>query len=172
VRDPRDVTVSAYYQKTKRNYDFQGSLKEYVYHPVGSIASNIEFYNIWADQSQVPQDFLLLTYEDMHANAEKEVGKALRFIGLSEISEEDISYAVEECRFENMRRLEASNALKSKNLAPRNPNDEKTYKTREGVVGGHKKYLEAEELEYINRIIEQNLNDRLSFYKFQNTKLY
>jgi len=170
VRDPRDVTVSAYYQKTKRNYNFQGSLKEYVYHPVGSIESNIEFYNIWADQSHVPKDFLLLTYEDMHADAEKELEKALRFVGLNEISSEDISYAVEECRFENMRRIEASNALQSKNLAPRNPQDEKTYKTREGVVGGHRKYLDSEDMEYIDRLIDKNLDDKYEFYKTQQKK--
>ena len=105
----------------------------------------------------------------MHADAEKELGKALRFIGLNEISEEDISYAVEECRFENMRRIEASNALQSRNLAPRNPEDKETYKTREGVVGGHKKYFELEELEFINRIVDHELKNKYYFYKRENS---
>jgi len=105
----------------------------------------------------------------MHADAERELGKALRFIGLNEISAGDISYAVEECRFENMRRIEAKNALQSRNLAPRDPGDEKTYKTREGIIGGHKKNLEFDELDYINQRIDQQLDDKYKFYKKLNS---
>ncbi|MEX2337383.1 MAG: sulfotransferase domain-containing protein [Aquisalimonadaceae bacterium] len=165
VRDPRDVTVSAYFQKTKRNYNYEGELKDYVYEPVGSIETNIEFYNIWARNRHIPSDFLLMTYEDMHADTERELRRAVDFIGLENVSDETISRAVEFCRFENMRKLESSNALGSRAMAPRDAKDESTYKTREGRIGGYAKHLDAEEIAHIDRLIDERLAHLYAAYR-------
>ncbi|MFP4561325.1 MAG: sulfotransferase domain-containing protein, partial [Thiohalorhabdus sp.] len=154
TRDPRDVTVSSYFQKTKRNINFQGSLRDYVYEPVGSVETNIEFYNIWARNREVPKDFLLVTYEDLQRDTEEQMRRVLDFLGLGKISEETVREAVEFCRFDNMRQLEATNALGSKRLAPRDAGDESTYKTREGRIGGYVDHLDAEEIGHINRLIQ------------------
>ncbi|MFA9460551.1 sulfotransferase domain-containing protein [Thiohalorhabdus methylotrophus] len=164
VRDPRDVTVSAYFQKTKRNPNFHGTLEEYVYEPRGSIESNIAFYNIWARNRQVPRDFLLLTYENMQENAHQELRRVMDFMGLSEVSNEALEMAVEFCRFENMRKMESSNSLDSKRLTPRDSSDETTYKTREGRSGGYVDYLDAPEIGHINRLIAERLDPYFSFY--------
>src|SRR5690625_738019 len=95
VRDPRDVTVAAYFQKTKRNINFAGSLKEYVYEPVGSIATNIEFYNIWARNRSVPKDVLLVAYEDVHADAVSELRRVIEFRRLRDITDGTPESAVE-----------------------------------------------------------------------------
>ncbi len=165
VRDPRDVTVSAYFQKTKRNINFQGSLKDYVYHPVGSIATNIAFYNIWAWNRHLPETFLLMTYEGLHADASRELRRAMELIGVTDITDETLQRAVDACRFDQMRRLEAANALGSKRLAPRDAADESTYKTREGRVGGHAKYLDPEEIAYMDRLIDQELDPLYAQYR-------
>lgn len=165
VRDPRDVTVSAYFQKTKRNYNFEGDLRDYVYEPVGSIETNIEFYNIWARNRQVPSDFLLMTYEDMHADAERELRRAVDFIGLEGVSDEIIARAVEFCRFDNMRKLESSNALGSRAMAPRDAADESTYKTREGRTGGYVDHLDPEEIAHIDALIDRKLDPLYAVYR-------
>lgn len=165
VRDPRDVTVSAYFQKTKRNINFEGTLKEYVYHPVGSIATNIAFYNIWARNHHLPETFLLMSYEQLHADARGELRRAMELIGVTDISDETLDRAVEACSFDQMRKLEASNALGSKRLAPRDAADETTYKTREGRVGGFADHLDAEEVDYINRLIDAELDPLYAQYK-------
>ncbi len=165
VRDPRDVTVSAYFQKTKRNYNFSGTLEEYVYEPVGSIATNIEFYNIWARNRSVPKAFLLVTYEGLHRDPEGELKRVIEFAGIYGVSNETIRQAVEACRFDEMRKLEASNALRSKRLAPRDPSDQATYKTREGRVGGFVRHLQKDEIAYINDLIEKRLDNFYAFYK-------
>lgn len=164
VRDPRDVTISAYFQKTRRNNNYSGTLREYVYHPVGSIETNIEFYNIWARNRDVPDDFLLMTYEDMHEDTARELRRAVEFLGIDGVSDDTIMTAVEECRFDNMRKLEATNALGSKRLAPRDSEDETTYKTREGRVGGYASHLEPDEVAYIDRVIAERLDPLYSRY--------
>ncbi len=158
VRDPRDVTISAYFQKTRRNDDFAGTINEYLHQPVGSIDTNIEFYNIWARNRSVPRDFLLVTYEDMHQDAVRELRRVVEFIGLFDVPETVIREAVEACSFENMRRMESDNALGSKRLAPRDVADETTYKTREGRVGGHVSHLEPEDVAYINNLLKERLD--------------
>ncbi len=166
VRDPRDVTVSAYYQKTKRNINFEGTLRDYVYEPVGSIATNIAFYNIWAENREVPNDFLLMTYEDLHTDAVGELRRLVEFIGIDAAGEDDVlKAAVEACSFENMRRLESANAYGSGRLAPRDANDETTYKTRSGRVGGYVDELEAPEIEYMDTLIAERLHNDFRFYK-------
>ena len=164
VRDPRDVTISAYFQKTKRNNNYSGTLKDYVYHPVGSIETNIAFYNIWSQNRDVPDGFLLMTYEDMHADTAGELRKAVEFLGIKDVSDDTIHAAVDDCRFDNMRKLEASNALGSKRLAPRNAADESTYKTREGRVGGYASHLEPAEVTYIDQLIAERLDPLYSRY--------
>jgi hypothetical protein len=164
VRDPRDVTVSSYFQKTKRNINYQGSLRDYVHEPVGSVATNIAFYNIWARNRQVPADFLLVTYEDLQADAEGQLRRVLQFLGLDRVSDAAVSEAVAFCRFDNMRQMEATNALGSKRLAPRDAGDQATYKTREGRIGGYADHLDRAEIDYINDLIRERLDPLYSFY--------
>lgn len=165
VRDPRDVTVSAYYQKTKRNYNFEGSLAAYVYHPVGSIETNVAFYNIWARQRHVPKGFLLVTYEDMHRDPVGELKRVVDFVGISGVTQEMLVKAVTACSFDNMRRMETENALGSKRLAPRDVSDSTTYKTRSGTVGGYQQELAENEIAHIGRLIDVELDDYYAFYK-------
>lgn len=68
IRDPRDVIVSLYFQKTKRVHQYTGSLSEFLYREQGSFNSLLHFYNIWAKNRNVPEDFLLLRYEEIHAD--------------------------------------------------------------------------------------------------------
>ncbi|WP_290648832.1 sulfotransferase domain-containing protein [Aquisalimonas sp.] len=165
VRDPRDVTVSAYFQKTKRNINFHGTIREYVYEPVGSIETNIAFYNIWAENRGIPDDFLLLTYENLHADATRELERLVRFVGIKGVSTETLQTAVDACTFENMRRLESTNALGSGRLAPRDVDDQSTYKTREGRIGGYVDHLEPPEIAHVDRLIGARLHDDYAFYK-------
>jgi len=164
VRDPRDVTVSAYFQKTKRNYNYEGALEEYLHEPVGGLEANIAFYNIWARNRHVPSDFLLMTYEDIHADAAHELRRAVEFVGLKGVSDQAIAAAVEACRFDKMRKMEATNALGSKRMAPRDASDESTYKTREGRTGGYRDHFGAADIHAMEDIIDAQLDAAYAFY--------
>lgn len=169
VRDPRDVLVSSYFQKTKRNINYEGTLEEYVYEPVGSLESIIEFYNIWARNRDVPADFLLMTYEDMHADTVAELRRLVEFLGLEGISDAILERAVDFCSFDNMRRLELSNEYRTGALSARDPNDESTYKTREGRIGSYRDKLQTPEIEYIDRRINERLDPLFDRYRRDGT---
>jgi len=54
VRDPRDVLVSYFFQYTLRGDNaiandpgFDGSLSDFIRHPIGGLQSIVRFYNIW-----------------------------------------------------------------------------------------------------------------------------
>ena len=164
VRDPRDVTISAYFQKTRRNNDFSGTINEYLHQPVGSIDTNVEFYNIWARNRSVPRDFLLLAYEDMHEDVVRELRRVVEFLGVSGVPDTVLREAADSCSFENMRRMEADNALGSKRLAPRDAADETTYKTREGRVGGYVRHLHPAQITYMDDLIAERLDPLYARY--------
>jgi hypothetical protein len=165
VRDPRDVVVSSYFQKTKRNINYSGSLASYVYEPVGSTETVVEFYNIWARNRGVPREFLLVTYEDLHADTRAELRRVVDFVGLGMIREEALEWAVDFCGFDNMRRLEAQNQYGTGALAPRDRDDQDTYKTREGRVGSFRDRLDPQEIAPIDAVVDARLDPLYERYR-------
>lgn len=165
VRDPRDVLVSSYFQKAKRNYNYVGSLEEYLQERRGGLESIIAFYNIWAANRDQPDGFLMVAYEDMHADTARELRRVLDFIGLTRVRDEDIAGAVESCSFDNMRRLEQDNAFNTGALAPRDRDDESTYKTRQGKAGGYREHLTAQQIAWIDDTMGRQLDPLYERYR-------
>jgi len=116
VRDPRDVVLSQYHFQMKRKViDESYPLLEFVQRFVDGKTS---IYGSWgenvagwmATRYNTP-DFLLLRYEDMIADAPRELGKIADFLGIPR-DPERISWAVEQSSAECMRELEKKQALK------------------------------------------------------------
>lgn len=157
VRDPRDVIVSLYFHKKNRDDAYNGTISEFIHEEVGGIDTLIKFYKIWERNRCIPKDFLLVRYEDIHKNPEKELRKILKFIGLEGIRNELIRKAVSFASFENMQRMERENRLGSFRLMPTNKADINSYKTRRGKVGGYVDYLSKDEINFLNRKIGTSL---------------
>jgi hypothetical protein len=163
VRDVRDVMVSLYFQNSRRTADQslpEEMLKDidtFVRSDVGSLDSFLTFYKIWYQARTIPRAFLLVRYEDMHADPEGELRKVLDFAGVKGLKEADIQEAVTFAKFENMRELELAGAGNRKMLAPGNVDDPESFKTRRGKVGGYWDYLSEETVEYINRRADAEL---------------
>lgn len=165
IRDPRDVIVSLYFQKTKRVHQYTGTLSEFLYREQGSFNSLLHFYNIWAENRKVPEDFLLIRYEDIHKDPQGELRKVLNFIDLPEIPDDVIHEAVQYASFENMRQLEIEDRFSSKSLRAVNERDYESYKTRKGIVGGFRTYLKENEVAYLDKKIKDDLSDFYWWYK-------
>lgn len=169
VRDPRDVVVSAYFQKNKRfsvqthgveaKEQYTGTLSDYLYEPVGSFDTILRFYNIWEENRHVPEGFLCVRYEDMHRHTFKELRRVVNFIGLPEVPDKIITETVEFASFENMRKMEEQDILNSYRLRPDDKTDKESYKVRKGKIGGFVDYLSPDEIDYVNRKMKQNLSD-------------
>ena len=81
------------------------------------------------------------------------------FIGLEDVSKEEIENAFEFSSFSNMRQMEKENKFNVKRLRPGEENNVDSYKVRRGIVGGYKDYLSEEEIDRLNqkmRLLSKN----------------
>lgn len=156
VRDPRDVMVSYYFQRTRRQNESY-SLSDFIRHPWWGIDRLIDFMRGWYEHRHVPLDFLLVRYEDLHRDPKIELRRILQFLGIIDISDDIIRNAVSYASFDNMRKMSLSELKHWSVLAPTNPNDPESFKVRRGEVGGYKKYLTREDIEYIEEKMRRGL---------------
>jgi len=164
VRDPRDVMVSCYFQATKRINVYQGSISEFIRDERFGIHKCVNFYSIWGENQHVPAAFLLVRYEDMHANPQSVLKQVLEFIGVSDVSLDLLDTSVEFGRFENMKRMEATGQFKRQVLTPGNSGDEESYKVRRGKVGGYSDYLSSEDRQFLTQAISEAQSPILDWY--------
>jgi len=192
VRDPRDVIVSAYFQQSKRVNErpatlrlilkewiingikpyitirmkpYKETLQNFIREETGSLETLLAFYNIWSENRHIPQDFLLVYYEDLHSNTHHELRRIAHFLGISSLKDETINQAVDYASFDNMRKMEIQNEDSTENiLKPFKKEDEESFKTRKGKVSGFTDYLSQEDIEYLNKRIKESLSD---FYKYK-----
>ena len=157
IREPKDVMVSFYFHKTKRasKIDFQGSISDFIRSRRLGIQKLINFYNTWHKNQNVPEDFLLLRYEDLHTNTYETVKSVLSFIGLDDIQDRVIYNAIEFASFSNMKKMESSQAIESSILQPGDSQDQNSYKVRKGKVGGYTEHLTEEDIDYIDKVIKK-----------------
>ena len=158
VRDPRDVVVSMYFERSRREQVDVGTMGDFLEASVGSLNTILEYYNIWAANRGQAGDFLMIRYEDLQQGSAVELRRLLDFIGLSEVSNEHIAEAVEYSSFKNMREMEMGGDVSSGRLKPRNRNDMESFKTRKGVVGGYVEYLEPAQIDSVERRITERLD--------------
>jgi len=159
VRDPRDVVVSSYFQHTKRERVFLGTISEFIRHKVYGIERIINYYNFWYQRKNFFRDFLLIKYENLHFSPEKEIRKILKFLNLNFIRDEIIEDAISFSSFDKMREIEKRGIIENQRLKPADPKDIESYKTREGKVGEYIKYLTKEDIKFVNEKIKKLLPD-------------
>jgi len=110
VRDPRDVVVSQYhYHRKIRKIENDSPMEKFITRflagetcPHGSWGQNVI---TWLATSEGDPRFLLLRYEDMVADAARELAKVGAFLNLS-VSPGQIAQAVERSSADRMRKLE------------------------------------------------------------------
>ena len=155
ARDPKDVVVSAYFHKRKRKkMAFSASFSDFLRDEVGSLKTYLAFLNSWANSKEI-SDCLIIRYEEMHSDTLAVLRSIFDFAGVKDISNKSLSAAIEFGLFDNMRELETSGILGSDRLRPIDPNDESSYKTRKGEVGGFVEHFSEDDLAYANSLIKE-----------------
>ena len=168
ARDPRDVIVSLYYQKKfrrRREITYHGTLKDFLRESTGGIESIVTFYNVWAENRHLPRDFLLIKYEDIVDDPERELRRMLCFLDIDWLPDAVIAEAVRFGSFDNLKKIEADNLLGHGALSTRDRNNDEAYKVRKGKVGGYVDYLSVEQIAHLNHVIEAGLVDYFDCYK-------
>ena len=176
ARDPRDVIVSSYFEMKKRGelfgdnpYEsrkpvFSGELSEFIERRQGGFDTILRYYNIWADNRQIPDGVLLVRYEDIKQDSAGELRRVLDFLGLTMIDTDTLNEAVEFAAFENMRKIELSGSIRGGILNPADKSDRDSYKTRKGQVGGYRDYLSENEIQRLDQKVQNELS---SYYGYQ-----
>ncbi len=165
VRDPRDTVVSWYFEITRRRHlpgseapEFEGSLRQFCHEERAGLNTIIGYMNSWAENRNVPDGFLLVRYEDLHKDAGHELARIFEFLDMPDVPEKIIFQAVDFAAFDNMRRMEKENTLEIEVFQPGNESDENSFKTRVGKTGGWHEHFSAEEIQFINQRIKNNLS--------------
>ena len=156
VRDPRDVLVSYYFQRTRRrneSYD----LGYFVRHQWWGIDRVVAFMKGWYEHRHVPSDFLLVRYEDLYRDTAAELRRILTFLNLEDVSDEIVRTSVDYASFDNMLKMSLNELSEEPGFAPADPQDPESFKMRRGEIGGYKRYLSAADVEYVEERIRRNL---------------
>jgi hypothetical protein len=170
ARDPRDVIVSSYFEMKNRGqlfgdnpYEtrkavFAGSLPEFIHKKEGGFETILSYYNIWAENRNIPRDFLLVRYEDIKVDAQKELRRVIDYLGLGFIPDVILAEAVGFASFDNMRKMEAHGEFKDGMLRPADQSNQESYKTRKGKVKGFADHLEEAEISFLNQAMREKLS--------------
>ena len=147
-------------QCTKRGMrpPFSGTLAEFLDEPVGSFDTLIQYYNLWSKLGAGTENLLIVRYEDLRAHPGRELRRVVDFMGLSDVKDPEIEEAVSFGAFDNMRAMEKSGTIHKKQMRPGDPNDEESFKTRKGQVGGYVEYLDAEQVASLERRMRDSLS--------------
>ncbi len=113
----------------------------------------------------MPERFHLTRYEDLHANIHGEFARLIRFFGLPDFGQDAVDDAISFGAFDNMRRLEETNALDGVWLKPPQDGDPEGFKLRRGVVGGYRHYLGGEDIAFLDDYLNTELDDFYTDYK-------
>jgi hypothetical protein len=170
VRHPADIAVSQYFQwkhrmkplkKAINDYPLEGediSIDEFVInHPAG-LQKVFDFMNLWAAETNLLNNFLIVRYEDLKSTPEVALTKIMEFLETA-TDQQTIAQAVEFSSFENMKKLETSGTylLSGGRMLPGDRNNPDSFKVRKGKVGGFKEHFNPQQVQQIEAMINQHL---------------
>ncbi|MAS40994.1 MAG: sulfotransferase [Porticoccaceae bacterium] len=175
VRDPRDVSVSNYFQwkfrmkpdkKKINNYppaDAAIGVADYLLSAYGgSLDDVIGFLNGWAAELPRIPNLHLLRYEDLRRDPENQLRALLEFIGVA-ADERCVGDAVAYASYERMRARERDSGrlarlLGGGRLRPRDRSNPDSYKVRRAKVGGYRDYCSDAEVARIDALVTGHLH--------------
>ena len=165
VRDPRDVAVSQYFQWKYRmrpvkrilnNYPEQDDLPiyDFMMNRDAGLPKIIDFLETWERELPKVRESMVLRYEDMRADPEAALRRALAFLGTPG-SEQQIRDAAAYASYDNMKKLEQKQVFRSSGtrLAPGDEANPQSYKVRRAKVGGWRDYFDNEQVAAIDAML-------------------
>ncbi|WP_165873505.1 sulfotransferase domain-containing protein [Parasulfuritortus cantonensis] len=150
-RDPRDVVVSMYFQKTKRSRrKIEIAIADFIRDARYGVDNIVRVMNLWHRRLAGHKQCHWLCYETLKADTAGELRRLLEFMAIADIRDDLIAEAVAFAEFGNMKKMEAADAFGSPILRARDTADPDSFKVREGSVGGFRKHFQAPELAYLD----------------------
>jgi hypothetical protein len=155
MRGLKDLLVSCFFQATKRVGQFQGDLHDFVHDERFGATKAATFHTHWYAAQSVPRQFLVIRYEDLHRDPQRELRNALSVIGVDALDADKVDAAVRYGEFDNMQTLERTDYFKTEILRPGSSDDRESFKVRSGQVGGYTDYLSPDDIIYVDDVIKK-----------------
>ncbi len=172
VRRPQDVAVSQFFQWKYRmrpnkmamnRYPPAGSdisLYDFVMNPDCGVPRIIDFLNLWARELPKIKNLLMVRYEDMRAEPEKQLARIVEFLGMQP-DDNHLRETVEFASVDNLRKLEKENYFwrSGSRVKARDPSNPHSYKVRRAKVGGYRDYFDDDQVARIDALVNAELSD-------------
>jgi hypothetical protein len=165
VRDPRDIAVSQYFQWKYRMRPVKRMLNDYperddvsiydfMMNPQAGLPKIIDFLETWQRELPKVHQSMVLRYEDMRADPETALRRALSFLGTPG-TDEQIREAAAYASYDNMKKLEQKQVfrLSGTRLTPGDQANPQSYKVRRAKVGGWRDYFDDEQVAAIDALL-------------------
>lgn len=162
-RNVYDIVVSSYFQMTKRDKVFNGTITELLNSEWNIVERICFLYKSWQENSRVAYRYNEITYEEMHDNTTEVLVGVLSMSSKQCPDLDCVQEAVKFCRFEQMQKMEKQNYFKSERLKASNINDPESFKVRNGKVNGYRDYLTFDDMLLIDSKIK-NAAERYEKY--------
>jgi len=149
-------------RKYQRVKGYDGALLEFLDDQVWGLEKYFRFYSLWFQNREHVRDFLLLRYEDLHAEPQKVFARLLDHLNIP-LHEGRLVKAVTDANFESMKRIELAGAAPRyrssglKIFATGNRDNPDAFHVRRGKVDGFRDYLEAADIRRLMDVINQRL---------------
>ena len=170
VRKPQDVAVSQFFQWKYRMRPAKKAMNKYPAHEAEisvydfvkddnqGLSHIIDFMNGWARELPNIRQLLVVRYEDLRAQPEREMGRIVQFLGM-EPDEALLRDTVEFASVENMRKKEQENYFwrSGSRVKAKDVNDPNTYKVRKAKVGGYRDYFDDDQVAELDAMVDSRL---------------
>jgi len=170
VRSPQDVVSSSYFQWKFRTQAHKKELNQMPPHGAdismfefamwgsSGLPNIVSFLNEWSRAISGIREILVVRYEDLRSEPEREFGRILEFIDGS-AEQSLVEEAVEFVSVARSRSREAQTSLSTGRgkLKPADRSNPDSYKVRRAKVGGYRDDFEKEELQRIDDYVRSHL---------------
>jgi hypothetical protein len=156
ARDPLDAIVSNYFQATRTDKVFEGTIKEFIRDPHWGLARMLAFNSGWYAARDRFRSFHLVRYETMVTDTEVELEKIVRFIRIPFIPSGAIARSAAANQFDAMKRREMTGELYEKygdRFKQSGTAGDENLKVRRGKIGGYADYLDEDDIAYCRALI-------------------
>ena len=170
VRSPQDVVISSYFQWKFRTHADKKELNQLPPHGADismfefamsktiGLPHVVSFLNEWSRALPGIREILVVRYEDLRAEPEKEFGRITQFID-GPAGQSCVAGAVDFASLAKSRSREAQTSLSAGRgkLKPGEHGNPDSYKVRRAKVGGYRDDFEQEELQRIDDYVRTHL---------------
>ena len=157
-RDPRDAVASAWFHHRQRRGDYPGEFSDFLRDPQFGLERRVRFNLFWAGHV-TECGGLVTSYERLQADTLAELGRIVQFITGNVVGDAELGRAVAAGSFSRMRALEASGEgarLYGAALAPGDPGDLDSYKTRQGRIGTWRAHFSPADTAFAERLLQDH----------------